>query len=74
MCLKIFKYSIKIKEGYKMPALVNQNDCIGCSACVGSCPVSVIEMTDEGKALVTDGCIECGACIGVCPVSCIEMV
>ncbi|MDF9866923.1 NAD-dependent dihydropyrimidine dehydrogenase PreA subunit [Bacilli bacterium PM5-3] len=57
-----------------MPAVVKEEECIGCAACVGSCPVSVIEMTDEGKAHVGEGCIDCAACVGTCPVSCIEMV
>lgn len=56
-----------------MPAFVKQEECIGCSACVGVCPVSVIEMNDEGKAFVNEGCIDCGACVGACPVACIEM-
>jgi ferredoxin len=57
-----------------MPALVNQEECIGCGTCVGSCPVSVISMNDEGKAFVNEGCIECNTCVEVCPVSCIKMV
>lgn len=57
-----------------MPALVREEECIGCAACVGACPVSVIEMNDEGHAHVGDGCIDCAACTEVCPVSCIDMV
>ncbi|WP_423363309.1 4Fe-4S dicluster-binding protein [Mycoplasma sp. P36-A1] len=57
-----------------MPAVVREEECIGCAACVSTCPVSVIEMNDEGKAHVNEGCIDCGACVGVCPVSCIDMV
>jgi len=56
-----------------MAAFVREEECIGCAACVGVCPVSVIEMNDEGKAHVMDGCIDCAACPGSCPVSCIEM-
>ncbi|MDR3214808.1 MAG: 4Fe-4S binding protein [Bacilli bacterium] len=57
-----------------MPAFVREEECIGCGSCVGTCPVSVIEMNDEGKAHVGDGCIDCAACTGACPVSCIDMV
>lgn len=52
-------------------AVVDQNVCVGCESCVGSCPVSAIEM-DGGKAKVTDACVECGTCVGTCPVSAIS--
>jgi ferredoxin len=56
-----------------MAAFVREEECIGCAACVSSCPVSVIEMNDDSKAFVNEGCIDCGACVATCPVSCIEM-
>ncbi|MFA5622256.1 MAG: 4Fe-4S binding protein [Thermovirgaceae bacterium] len=53
-------------------AVVDKDLCIGCEACVGTCPVSAISMV-EGKAQVDpDTCIECGACVAVCPVSAIS--
>lgn len=55
-----------------MPAFVIEDACIGCEACVSSCPVEVISMND-GKAVVNDGCIDCAACVGECPVDAIEM-
>ena len=57
-----------------MPAVIKEEECIGCAACLGSCPVTVIEMNNDGKAHVVDGCIDCAGCVGSCPVSCIEMV
>lgn len=57
-----------------MAAVVNQDICIGCGACVGVCPVQAIEMNDEGHAQVDpDVCISCGACVGVCPVGAITL-
>ncbi len=56
-----------------MKATVNQDGCIGCSACVGVCPVSAISMNGNGKAEVNDTCVGCSACVGVCPVSAISM-
>ena len=35
-----------------MAAVVNQDICIGCGACVGVCPVGAIALNDEGKAAV----------------------
>ncbi len=55
-----------------MPAVVNAETCISCEACVGACPVEVIEMQDS-KAVVLDGCIDCTACVGTCPVEAISM-
>lgn len=54
-----------------MPVVVDKDQCIGCSACVSVCPVSVIVMTDEGKAFVEDGCIDCLTCVGACPTGAI---
>ncbi|MCI9041233.1 4Fe-4S binding protein [Dubosiella newyorkensis] len=57
-----------------MAAVVNQDICIGCGACVGVCPVGAIALNDEGKAAVDpDVCISCGACVGVCPVGAITL-
>ena len=57
-----------------MAAVVNQDICIGCGACVGVCPAGAIALNDEGKAAVDpDVCISCGACVGVCPVGAITL-
>ncbi len=44
------------------------DDCIGCGACIGECPVECISDVD-GKAVIdAEQCIDCGTCAGVCPV------
>lgn len=56
-----------------MAAVVDQDKCVGCEACVGTCPVEAIEMND-GKAKVDDSkCVDCGACVGACPVEAISL-
>ncbi len=53
-------------------AVVDADVCVGCEACVGTCPVEAIVM-DGGKAKVkADDCIECGSCISTCPCSAIS--
>lgn len=53
-------------------AIVNKDECVGCEACVGVCPVSAIAI-DEGKANVdSETCVECGACVATCPVGAIS--
>lgn len=52
---------------------VDQNLCVGCGACVGTCPVNAISFNGEGRAEINqDVCIHCGACAGVCPVNAIS--
>ena len=53
-----------------MAVIVDKEQCIGCSACVGACPFGAIVMEDD-KAVITDACTVCGACIDVCPVTAI---
>ena len=56
-----------------MPVLVNEETCIGCEACVGTCTVEALSMNDDGKSVANeDTCIDCGACVGTCPVSAIS--
>jgi ferredoxin len=53
-------------------AVVDDGACVGCEACVGTCPVEAIGM-DTGKAKVgVDACIECGSCVSACPVGAIS--
>lgn len=53
-----------------MAVKVIEATCIGCEACVSTCPFGAIEMRD-GKAFITEACTACGACIDVCPVGAI---
>lgn len=52
-----------------MAIKVNQDNCIGCSACVSACPFGAITMQDDAKAFITEACTVCGACVESCPVS-----
>lgn len=54
-------------------AFVNKEECTGCEACVGTCPVEAISM-DGAVALVNpDECTGCEACVSECPVEAISM-
>ena len=52
-----------------MAIKVIQDNCIGCSACVGACPFGAIIMQEGDKAYITEACTVCGACLESCPVS-----
>lgn len=48
---------------------IDKDTCVGCGACVGSCPVGAISIGDDGKAVINpEVCISCGTCAAVCPV------
>ena len=44
------------------------DDCIGCGACAGECPVNAISEQDGKYVIDADACLDCGACAGACPV------
>lgn len=57
-----------------MPAKIDKEKCVGCAACVDVCPVEVISMQDDGKAVVDEAaCIDCGACVPECPSEAIKI-
>jgi ferredoxin len=48
--------------------IVDADLCIGCEACIESCPANAILM-DDGKAVIqNERCKNCRKCVGVCPV------
>ena len=50
---------------------IDESKCVGCEACVATCPVEAIKK--EGNVCVIDGpaCVDCGACEGSCPTEAI---
>ena len=63
----------KQQTGGKMSYIVNKNNCIGCQACIDSCPMNVIRFEDGLAFIVADMCIECGSCSDICPYEAIEV-
>lgn len=55
-----------------MGIYINVEKCVGCKACVSSCPFGAIEVV-EGKAQFTEACTGCGACVSSCKFDAIIM-
>jgi len=64
---------ITIIKEIVMAIKVNADTCVGCGACIGTCPVEVLEMKDGKAVYKGDGCIECGACVSSCPVEALSL-
>ena len=58
-----------------MAVTIDTDACLGCGACVDTCPQQVLELNDENKASLTneDDCIECGACTSACPAEALTL-
>ncbi|MBM4404231.1 MAG: 4Fe-4S binding protein [Candidatus Cloacimonetes bacterium] len=55
-----------------MAVKIDKETCIGCTACVGDCPVGALSMVNDKAVCDADICIDCGACIGTCPTQAIS--
>ncbi len=56
-----------------MAAVIDKKVCVGCGACVATCPVEAIVLKDGVAQVDPDKCISCGACVGTCPVGAIKL-
>ncbi|MCK9150729.1 4Fe-4S binding protein [Methanobacterium alcaliphilum] len=52
---------------------VIEEECIGCSACIGQCPVKCIELEMPSPVHISSECVFCGKCVETCPVTAIEL-
>ena len=42
-------------------------DCVGCGACAGACPLSCIDFRDNKYVIDKVKCVSCGTCAEICP-------
>ncbi len=56
-------------------AVIDEEECVGCEACIDRCQMGALTMNDDEKAVVNkDRCIGCGLCVTTCPSEAIELV
>lgn len=59
----------------KALAWIDEQACIGCTACIRACPVDAIMGASKWMhTVLADECTGCGLCVSPCPVDCIEMI
>ena len=51
-----------------MPAVVDEEKCLGCGKCVERCPIGAISLNEDGLAIVDkEKCEGCQKCAKACP-------
>jgi NAD-dependent dihydropyrimidine dehydrogenase PreA subunit len=53
--------------------IVNDQLCLHCGACVGSCPTNSIFLHETAFVEFLPTCIECELCVIICPVGSIRV-
>ncbi|CAN5918919.1 hypothetical protein BH11PSE8_BH11PSE8_38140 [soil metagenome] len=62
-------------EGPRLLAVIDEAWCIGCTLCLGACPVDCIVGGPKAMHTVIDSqCTGCELCVPACPVDCISLV
>ncbi|MBF0590223.1 MAG: electron transport complex subunit RsxB [Magnetococcales bacterium] len=62
-----------VDEGPKV-AFIEEEKCIGCTACIKACPVDcIVGANKQSHTIIADQCTSCEMCLEPCPTDCIIM-
>jgi electron transport complex protein RnfB len=62
-------------EKPKMLAVIDEQNCIGCTLCIQACPVdAILGAAKHMHTVIAKECTGCELCLAPCPVDCIQMI
>ena len=62
-------------EGPREQAVIDPDQCIGCTLCIQACPVDAIAgVSKRMHTVIASWCTGCALCLPPCPVDCIRMM
>jgi electron transport complex protein RnfB len=68
-------FSTQGVEKPKMLAVIDEQNCIGCTLCLQACPVdAILGAAKQMHTIIAGECTGCELCVAPCPVDCIHMV
>ena len=66
---------IDLSETPTQVAKIRESECVGCTVCLGVCPVdAIIGAHGFMHGVLEDQCTGCELCVPACPVDCIDML
>lgn len=61
-------------EPVRMLAIIDEDNCIGCTKCIQVCPVdAIVGATRAMHTVISDLCTGCNLCVTPCPTQCITL-
>lgn len=61
-------------EAPPLVAVIDEQNCIGCTKCIQACPVdAIVGAAKRMHTVIASQCTGCGLCLPPCPVDCIDL-